>query len=357
MNPLGDGGGWSLDEVEQPTLDVHGGVCRSRGRDGGINLFKTLLTGECTYDCKYCQNSIQCGRKAGSYRPGELARVFMQLYSMGTADGLFLTSGICHSPDYTTCLMLDALKSVRADYGFRGYVHFKILPGASRELVKEACLYADRVSINIEAPDRNYLSQLTSMKDFKIDILRRQRWIRDFKPRCGHTTQMVVGAGSETDWQILKTAEWEYKRMGVSRVYYSAFTPLRGTPLERKEETPKSRERRLYCVDYMMRHYGIKLGEFKAITEEGNLPPGDPKIHLALKHFNRPVDPNDATYQELVRIPGIGPKSALNMLHLQEKNIKIHKRKQLSNLGIKVKHVEPYIKLNGQHQKKLKEYY
>jgi predicted DNA-binding helix-hairpin-helix protein len=356
---LGNAGRWDACTAGLPSVvNKFGGICRSTTEGGGcMRLFKTLMTNECSFDCRYCQNSVNANRQTASYRPEELARVFVRLYEGNLADGLFLTSAVSKSADDTTSGMLEALKLIRLYYGFRGYVHFKILPGASREYVREACVYADRVSVNIEAPGANFLSELSGMKDFKVDILRRQRWIRDFKPTSGQTTQMVVGAGCETDIEVLKTALWEYETMGVRRTYYSAFTPLEGTPLEHRKKTQKSREHNLYCVDYMMRKYGIPLEEFKGIMTEGNLPEGDPKINLALNRLDRPLDINEASYDDLVRIPGIGSKTALGILCLREKDVRLKTRKQLSVVGVAVKRAEPFIKINGRCQKKLKEYY
>jgi predicted DNA-binding helix-hairpin-helix protein len=307
-------------------------------------------------DCNYCQNSNYRKQKEISYEPEELAKVFIYLYLDKQADGLFISSAVCKDADKTTEKMLESVKLIREKYGFPGYIHFKILPGTSRELIKQAGQYADRLSINIEAPSKSRLEELTSAKDYNIDIIKRQEWIKELKLLSGQTTQMVVGAGEETDWEILKAAKWEYDKMGLERVYYSAFTPIKGTLLENRKKSPEDREHRLYSADYLMQKYKIPLDEFKDITIDGNLPKGDPKMHLALKNMDRAIDVNSADYEELIRIPGVGPISACRILSMQKHKIRIQKRRQLRDIGVVLKRAEPFIKVDGRRQATLSKY-
>lgn len=341
-------------------------LCSSSGISGGdalsgsiypsilngrkVMLFKTLMSNTCAYDCKYCQNPI-CKRPV-MYEPEELASVFGSLVSSNTVEGLFLSSGIVKDSDYTMQKMIEGVKLIR-NSGFRGYVHLKILPGVSKDLVMQAGELADRMSVNLEAPSKQRLSELSSTKDFDKGIVKVQKWIGQANPRLGQTTQMIVGAGGETDLEILKTAEWEYEDMDMIRVYYSSFIPIKGTPLESREAAPKSREHRLYCVDFMMRKYGIPLSDFKEIMQDGNLPSGDPKIALALKNCDEPVDLKTVDYGQLLRIPGIGPVKAYCIMAMQEYNVPLD-QKAIRALGLS--RAEPFLKLGKTSQKRLKDY-
>jgi len=354
---LGEAGRWDSCGGMSFTRSISGSICASESEAGECcRLFKTLMTNDCAYDCRYCQNSAHRAKQPVSYEPKELAKVFMHLYESNLADGLFLTSGIAADPDRTTEKMLEAVRLVRIARGFRGYIHFKILPGTSRELVRQASEYANRLSVNMEAPSKSRLSELSSVKDFRSDIIRRQAWIREFRPSSGQTTQMIVGAGSESDMEILKAAAWEYDRLGVARVYYSAFTPIAGTPLESRDKTPSDRERRLYCADFLLRRYGIGLGEISEIADGGNLPLGDPKVHLALRHFDGQVDLNSASYEDLVRVPGIGLKSAQAIMELRDRGVRVTRR-VLGRMGVSLSRAMPFLKLDGMAQSRINDGY
>jgi len=364
---LGDAGKWdtcaSSASPRQAVGDdrignvAAGGICHSFTENGRcVSLFKTLMANSCSYDCKYCQNSAYCGKKSYVYEPEELAKVFMHLYLGNYVEGLFLSSAITGDPDTSMQRMLDAVKIVREQYKFQGYVHFKVLPGANKDLVKQAGEYADRLSVNIEASGKARLAEVTSIKDYHGDIIQRQKWIREQATPAGQTTQLVVGGSDETDLEILKTADWEYGNMGLRRVYYSAFTPVPGTPMASRSKAPLEREHQLYQVDFMMRKYGIALCEFRDIFDDGNLPQGDPKMHLARQYFDQPVDVNAASYEELIRVPGIGPQSAFRLMQLQKNNMAIDRRSQLHSMGVVLKRAEPFLKINGRVQKTLGDY-
>lgn len=329
------------------------GICHSFTEDGRcISLYKTLYSNSCTHDCKYCQNASGCNKKSAAFKPDELAKTFMSLYVRNYVEGLFLSSAVMKDADATTEKMIDAINLIRTKYKFQGYIHFKVLPGTSYELIKQASEFADRMSVNLEAPNKSRMAEISSVKDFKIDILRRQAWLKRMKIPSGQTTQLVVGGSDETDLEILKMIDWEYNNIKLKRGYYSAFMPIENTPFKNKQKQPLIREHRLYNIDFMMRKYFIKLNEFKTIMADGMLPKEDPKVVLARKHFDRPVDVNEAPWEDLIRVPGIGPRNAHRILELQKTDNMITKN-HLHSMGVVLKRATPFIKIDGYHQKTL----
>jgi putative DNA modification/repair radical SAM protein len=375
-----------------------GGICHSYTPDGRcMSLFKTLYTNKCIYNCKYCFSHNS--KKKLSFTPEEYARTFMKLYSMNVAEGVFISSGVCDSADATTEEMLEAIRLLRFKYKFQGYVHFKCLPGVSQYLLKEAVTLSDRISINMEASSKIRLAEIADQKDFNNDIITRQRWlkqirtahnedtlkmIKDFKQdnqlkfqekmikdrrengykkfrwdgapilNSGQTTQFVIGAAeNETDFELLKRIDWGYKQIDLRRAYFSSFIPIEGTPLAGKQAAPLEREHRLYQSDWLLRIYHYKLQDLKEIlNEDGNLPKGDPKIHLAREYFKHHdlVNPNEASYQELLRVPGIGPISAKRIINLRVKKFVFNKRKDLRSAGVILKRADPFLIINGNSQ-------
>ncbi len=278
---------------------------------------------------------------------------------------MFISSGILRGdPDYTTEQMLEAVRLIRYKYNFRGYVHFKCLPGVCQDLLQQVVPLANRISVNLEAPSAERLAFIANEKDFRQDILARQEWIRDLTVKggfpSGQTTQFVVGAAGESDEEILSRLDWEYKHIRLRRAYYSGFTPLRGTPLENHPATPPAREHRLNMADFLLRQYQIPLQELRAIlTESGLLPAADPKLHLA-RHFfdfNETVDVNEAPFELLIRVPGIGLKSAQKILYLRDQHHLIKNVRQLHLLGDPVKKTLPFIAINGHRQLTLNRYF
>lgn len=329
-----------------------GGIYHAKAEHKTCKIFKTLMDNNCSFDCKYCVNAKGCSKKKASYKPEELASLFNYLNKELDVKGLFLSSAVAGDSDKVTQKMLDCVRIIRNKYSFKGYIHFKVLPGTSYELIKQASEVSDRMSINIEAPNKDILSELSSCKDYKIDILRRQAWISKFKLQSGQTTQMIVNNLS-TDKDILKMVKWEYKALNLSRVYFSAFTPVRGTPLENQEPCPLIRQNRLYNVDFLMRKYSYKPKEFDLIMDNGMLPRQDPKLALAKASFDSPIDINQASYEELIRVPGIGPKTANNIINCKNK---VTKYEQLHNFGAHIKRAKPFIKVDGKRQTSLKEF-
>jgi predicted DNA-binding helix-hairpin-helix protein len=326
-----------------------GGIYNAKSERKDCTLFKTLMTNSCNLDCKYCSNP-KCKNKV-SYEPEELAGIFMNLARNYDVHGLFLSSGVAGDPDKISERMLKAVRLLRFKYKFGGYIHFKILPGTSREIIKQASEIANRLSINIEAPNSSTLSELSTCKDFKIDLLRRQAWISKFSKN--QTTQMIVSNHS-TDKDILKMMKWEYEKLKLKRVYFSAFRPVKGTELENEPAVSNTRENHLYNSDFLIRKYGYSFKEFDSILEGGMLPSQDPKLAMAKENFNS-VDVNEASYEQLIRVPGIGLKGAKKIIQQRKKeNIKSWGR--LSKLGVVQKRAGAFLKVNGYRQKMLGEF-
>lgn len=374
------------------------GICHSYTPDGRcVSLFKTLYTNKCLYDCKYCFS--QSCKKRVSFTSEEYARTFMKLYAMNVVEGVFISSGVCGSADETTEEMLETIRLLRFKYNFRGYIHFKCLPGVSRYLLKEAVSLSDRISINLEASTKGHLAEIASQKDFKNDLLVRQRWLKHIRKRHneealkelkdlkeddeinaqqrkinarrdngykafrwdgapilngGQTTQFVVGAAeAESDLDLLKRVDSLYRNIDLRRAYFSSFTPIKNTPLEERDATPLAREHRLYQSDWLLRIYHYSLDDLKEIlTEERNLPKGDPKLHFARHYFNNHnlVNPNTASYQELLRVPGLGPTSAKRIINLRAKDFEFTCRAQLKSVGVVLKRADPFLSINGKTQ-------
>ena len=320
-----------------------------------VPIFKTLMTNACTHDCNYCQNSSNCTKKQNKsiYQPKELAAVFNHMHKRNHVVGLFLSSGIVKDADFTTEKMIETVKIVRNKYLFRGYIHFKALPGVSYSLLKEAKEYANRISINLESTSRQRINELTSIKDYKSDILRRQAWIKRLQPAAGQTTQIVIGGAGETDLEVMKMMKWEYENMKIQRMYYSSFTPINHTPFEHKPPAPSWRSSRLYNIDWLYRIYNYKFKELKELLKDEMLPNQDPKITHANLFLDKPVEIEHADYDELIRVPGIGPKSARNIITHCSKRKKELRRSDLQKAGAILKRADPFIKVNGWTQTKL----
>lgn len=324
------------------------GIYHAKAEHKTCRIFKTLLDNSCSYDCKYCANS--CSKRKTAYQGEELPKIFMHLHKKLDVNGLFLSSGVAGDADRTTERMIENVKKLRFKYNFKGYIHFKALPGVSYHLIKEASEYVNRMSINIESPNKSSMAELSSCKDYKNDILKRQSWISRFDLKGGQTTQLILNDIS-TDKEILKMMDWEYDNLKLRRMYFSAFKPVKGTKFESKEPESISREFHLYNVDFLRRSYGFKLKEFREIMDNGMLPNEDPKLALAKANFDSPLDINEASYEELIRIPGIGPETAKKLQHT-----KIKKYEELHKLGGWIKRAKPFISVDGKRQKMLTEF-
>lgn len=333
---------------------VKSGICHSFTHDGRcISLFKTLYTNSCAHQCNYCTNSAACSDKSMkfSYAPEELARITLELYRTNHIEGLFLSSGSGPDEDSTMEKMVETARILRTRHDFKGYIHLKILPGASIENIREAMELSDRVSVNLEATSRSHMNEMSPTKDFQNDIIQRQRYVRDLMEKvplpAGQTTQLVVGGAGESDQEIFQRILYEYREIGIKRAYYSAFSPIKGTPFESREKEPLWREHRLYQMDWLYRIYHFSPGEIgHAFDDLGFLSNSDPKVAIARDVLDLAVDPGSASYAELIRVPGIGPRSARRILIFRKHN-RICRREDLANLGVRIKRADPFLKING----------
>jgi putative DNA modification/repair radical SAM protein len=333
---------------------LSGGLCHSfTGSGRCVSLFKTLYTNACPHDCRYCSNARGSERSSSifTYSPEELARITVELYRTNRIEGLFLSSGIGKDENETMEEMIETVRLLRRSHRFRGYVHLKILPGSSKEHVMEAMELSDRVSVNLEAPSKSRMSELCPSKDYEADILTRQRYVRDLSRKvdlpAGQTTQMVVGAAEESDREIFDRVLFEYDVMNLKRVYFSAFTPVAGTAFEDRKKEESWREHRLYQVDWLRRVYRLERGEIlAAFDDDGFLKNRDPKVAIATELFDSPIDPNSASFDELIRVPGIGPKSARRIALLRKKN-RIERMRDLAALGVVTRRAGPFLKIGG----------
>jgi predicted DNA-binding helix-hairpin-helix protein len=326
-------------------------------------LLKTLYTSNCQNNCNYCIFRAQRKGTRMTWKPEKLAKVTIHLWKERKICGLFLTSSITKDPDYITEKQLETIQTLRKS-GYSGYIHLRIMPGTSKHLIKQAAELSDRIGINLEAPNRQLFTELCSDKGgFKEAILKRMDWIvaeaerarkkSFYKATCGYTksgvdTQMIVGAVDDNDWQYMQATEWLYKKMGLKRVYYSAFEPISQTPLEKRNPCPPSREYRLYQISFLIRDYEFKAGDFAPIVnDEGFVPNTDPKLALAKAHPDLfPINLNTASYGEIMRIPRIGPKTAGKIVKTRA-NTKIRFSSDLERIigGNLTRRIGPYVDL------------
>lgn len=322
-------------------------------------LLKTLMTNRCENDCLYCVNRAGRKVKKENFNPEELSKLFLDLYSNNQVQGLFLSSGVYPNPDCAMEQILDSARILREKHAYNGYIHLKIMPGSSYEFVKQAVELANRVSINLELPSKDWCSQLAPQKDYYIDLMRRMGWIKGLIARSGRrvtqTTQFIVGACEERDVDILKMVDRLHKEFETKRCLFSAFSPIKQTPLENRTQTPLLREHRLYQAEYLLRLYRVKFHEL-VFAETGNLRTDiDPKLAIALENREIfPVDINQASYEELIRVPGIGPKSAVRILELRAK--KIESYTELQGIGVVVGRAKPFLKIDNRLQTSIEDY-
>lgn len=325
---------------------------RSDGKK--IALVKTLMTTACEKDCFYCawrrgRNSL----RRETFKPEELAAGFNIIRQRGFAEGLFLSSGIIRGGTQTMEKTIAAVDILRRKYEFRGYVHLKLMPGAERAAIERAVELADRVSVNLEAPNSERLQKLSGTKQFSDELLaplRAARALMRERPELAHTsmvTQFVVGAADESDREIIATASRLYRELSLSRIYYSAFHPILDTPLENHAPTNPARELRLYQADFLLRQYGFTFEDL-AFDTNGLLPlDTDPKTAYALSHPEKfPLDIQHANREELLRVPGLGPRSVERLLQLRT-NHTLGTIQELRHLGADAKRAAPFVLLNG----------
>ena len=340
------------------------GCCHSFSADGRcVTLLKVLMTNSCVYDCKYCVNRRSNDTRRAAFTPRELAELTIGFYRRNYIEGLFLSSGVLRNADYTTEQMIRALRILRQEYGFNGYIHAKAIPGTSPELVQQLGLLADRMSVNIELPSQQGLQTLAPDKTREA-ILRPMSLIRDkvfeskqelvkykhapsFAP-AGQSTQLIVGATRDTDRHILHLTEALYQKYRLKRVFYSAYVPVVENSLLPALDTkpPLLREHRLYQADWLLRFYGFQASELLDEAHPDFNPQLDPKCSWAVAHLEQfPVEIMRADYETLLRVPGIGPTSARRIVSARRT---AHLRfEDLKKLGVVVKRAQYFLTCGG----------
>ena len=323
-----------------------------------ILLLKTLLSSACERDCFYCP--FRAGRdfRRATFKPEEFANLFIKLTQSGAAEGIFLSSGLAGGGARTQDKLLDSADILRNKLGFRGYIHLKIMPGAEKDQVYRAMQLADRVSVNLEAPNTDRLSRLAPHKQFLDELLQPLKWVEEIRRTIpahkgwngrwpSTVTQFVAGGADESDLELLTTTDWLHKNVHIRRVYFSAFSPIPGTPLENKAAVNPMREHRLYQASFLLRDYGFDLEDLP-FTNDSNLPLNtDPKLAWAQMNLSeRPVEVNRAEKRELLRIPGIGPKGAEAILRARRGG-RLRDLSALRKLGITVARAAPFLLLDG----------
>ena len=397
------------------------GICHSWSADGRcISLLKVLFSNKCVYNCEYCVNRRSNDFPRASFEPDELARLTIEFYRRNYIEGLFLSSAVEVSPDHTAERILESLQLLRYKYGFSGYIHAKIIPGVSQELLHEIGLVADRLSVNIEMPtarslqafapqkkpkeiftpmrqitnsliernslkgpgnmfrgiavnapehylkgfsreieekdkagssraDRDTQDSITAVSSARPLSRNRRRQGEDFAP-AGQTTQMIIGAGGETDQSILNTSESLYRTFKMKRVYYSAYVPVVDSPMlpTRKTAPPLAREHRIYQADWLLRFYGFSVKELFTEKSQNLDPDLDPKVTWALRNLDQfPVEVNRASYDILMRIPGIGAVSARRIV--RQRRLSAVKFDDLKKMGVVLKRAKYFLTCSGRY--------
>ncbi|GAB6189369.1 putative DNA modification/repair radical SAM protein [Marinitoga arctica] len=344
------------------------GICHSWTSNGRcISLLKILFSNACIYDCAYCINRASNNIKRATFTVEEIVNITINFYKRNYIEGLFLSSAIIKNPDYTMEQMLKVVKKLRIEEKFNGYIHLKVIPGADLKLIKEAGFYADRLSVNIELPSEKSLKLLAPQKN-KENIIKPmnflgQNTLENIEERkkykkaplfvpAGHSTQLIVGATPESDLQILKLTENMYKKFNMKRVYYSAFIKVNEDKRLPNVKPPLKRENRLYQADWLIRFYKFSANEILNENHPFLDEDLDPKTSWALRNFHYfPVEINKASYETLLRVPGIGVKSALTILKARKyAPITFN---ELKKIGVVLKRAKYFITCNGKYYSNL----
>ncbi len=344
---------------------VQMGICHSFAADGRcISLLKILFTNECIFDCKYCINRRSNDVPRASFTSDEICELTIEFYRRNYIEGLFLSSGILRSPDYTMELICAALEKLRKVYRFQGYIHVKAIPGASEELIQRAGFLADRMSVNLELATAEGLRTLAPHKT-RDKILKPMRLVQNGRSQnayelkvyhyapsfvpAGQSTQMIVGATQETDYQMLHVAETLYQRFDLKRVFYSAFVSVnvdKALPAKTDQGPPLLREHRLYQADWLLRYYKFEAKELLTEEEPNFNPLFDPKCNWALRHLEYfPVEVNRAPYEMLLRVPGLGYRSAGRIV--RARRLGTLDFQDLKKIGVVLKRAMYFLTCNG----------
>jgi predicted DNA-binding helix-hairpin-helix protein len=355
LEPAGDGRSSSSMERKQDALCVSDALMSNGKR---VTLLKTLMTSACERNCFYCP--FRSGRdfRRTTLKPNEMAEAFMGVQRAGIVQGLFLSSGLAGGSLRTQDQIIATAEILRFKQHYKGYLHLKLMPGAERSQVERVMQLADRVSLNLEAPNSQRLVLLAPRKQFMEELLQPLRWVEEIRRTQpadlgwnqhwpSTTTQFVVGAVGESDLELLSTTETMYHNLGLRRAYFSAFHPQPDTPFENLPATPARREMRLYQASFLLRDYGFDLEELP-FDNTGSLPTSaDPKTAWAQANLSKkPVEINRASRDELLRLPGIGPKGADAILSARRRGL-LTNLDDLQKIGINPNRSTPFILLNG----------
>lgn len=342
-----------------------GGICHSWSADGRcISLLKLLMSNECLYDCVYCANRKSNPIERATFTVKEVVDITVNFYRRNYIEGLFLSSGVCGNGESTMENMVQVAEILRNKYKFGGYIHLKVIPGTRNELIQRAGLYADRLSVNIELPSEKSLQVLAPAKTkprifepmqaigemhSNYKMARKQHKKPERFAPAGHSTQMIVGASPESDSQILKLSEGLYNKFNLKRVYYSAYIPVNKDNLLPAVNTPPlKREHRLYQADWLIRQYGFKASELLDDANPNLSMDFDPKVQWALRNLNLfPVDVNRASFDMLLRVPGLGMRSAAKICNMRRSTI--IREEDLKKLRIVMKRARFFLSINDKY--------
>ena len=340
--------------IKKDSLGIHPAVTPA-GKT--MSLLKTMITSACERNCFYCPFRAGRNFRRATFKPEELAKTFLDMHRAGMADGMFLSSGIIRGGRTTQDKIIDAAEILRNKYGFRGYLHLKIMPGAEKEQVLRTMQLANRVSVNLEGANTERLRLLAPQKVFLEELLEPLKWVEEIRQTKradtwngrwpSSVTQFVVGAVGESDLELLTTSAYLLNTLKLARTYYSAFSPVVNTPLEENPAEDPLRQHRLYQASFLMRDYGFDLEEMP-FTADGNLPlTADPKRAWANGHLSdAPVELNQADRETLLRVPGIGPKSADTIVSARRRG-RLKGLSDLKALGLNSSRPAPYVLLDG----------
>ena len=347
------------------------GICHSFASDGRcISLLKILLTNDCIYDCKYCKNRVSNDVLRATFTPEEICRLTIGFYRRNYIEGLFLSSGVIKNPHYTMELILETVRLLREKYDFKGYIHVKSIPGADEDLILRTGYYADRMSCNLELPTAEGLKKLAPNKTRQL-ILQPLRQVQKgilqnkeeltiyrhtpkFVP-AGQSTQVIVGATPESDYEIISVAEAMYKKFSLRRVFYSAYIAVNKDELLPSVDTkpPLLREHRLYQADWLMRFYGFRADELLSEQHASFNIALDPKCDWALRHLDQfPVEINKASYEMILRVPGIGVTGARRICRARRYTVLDYN--DLKRMGIVLKRAMYFITCSGRMMYRIK---
>ena len=332
------------------------GICHSFASDGRcISLLKILMTNCCIFDCKYCLNRKSNNIKRAVFTPEEICSITINFYKRNYIEGLFLSSGIIKSPDYTMELLIETISLLRKKYHFGGYIHAKAIPGASEYLLKKLGSLVDRLSANIELPTESGLKLLAPNKD-DSKVTKIMKYVKEnqninFVP-AGQSTQMIIGATKETDLDIMNRSSNLYEAHKLKRVFYSAYIPVnKDSLLPTLEAPPLKRENRLYQADWLLRFYNFKVSDILSQDNPNFNLLVDPKVDWALRHLEEfPKEINTVSYEELLKIPGIGVTCAKRIV-TNRRNFKLD-FKDLKKMGVVLKRAIYFITCNGKYSLK-----